>query len=159
MDWLGLLVWGFWAIAAMTSIEAAARWLNLTRMSTPVLLGSAVSSDRDRATLWGTLIHAGFGWTFAALYALGFLAAGSSDWWIGLLMGLGQAVFMYAVIFPALPAIHPHMASTREPPGPHDALQPPGFLALNYGRNTIIVVLVSHAVYGTLFALLYDVPS
>jgi hypothetical protein len=159
MNWLGIFAWGFWATAVMTIIESAGRWAGLTRMSTPVLLGTAITADRDRATFFGTLMHVAFGWIFAALYALTFLAAGAANWWLGLVLGIVHTLFMFGVVFPTLPAIHPHMASLRAPPDECRALQPPGFLALNYGRPTVLVSLVSHAAYGTLLGLLYQVPQ
>jgi hypothetical protein len=34
-------------------------------------------------------------------------------------------------------------------------LQPPGFLALNYGKRTPLVTVVAHIVYGAIVAAAY----
>ena len=47
------------------------------------------------------------------------------------------------------------MASELRGPEPTKALEPPGFLALNYGRRTPLVTLVAHAVYGLILGAFY----
>lgn len=159
IDWLGVAVWGFWATAAMTFLESAGRWLNVTTMSTPVILGTFVTPERDRATLLGTAFHFVLGWIFASLYALEFAAIGRATWWIGALTGAAHALVMFGIVFPALPAVHRHMAGPHAPPSPRRALQAPGFLALNYGRHTIFLSMFSHACFGAILGALYDTPS
>lgn len=157
MDWLGIAAWGLAATAAMTVVESFGLSLGLTRMSTPVLLGTAFVSDRDRATFVGTIAHVVLGWAFALAYALLFEAAHRASWWLGAGIGIGHELFMAAVILPLLPAVHPRMASERHGPDPTRAIQPPGFLALNYGRRTLLVGFVSHAIFGAILGALYSV--
>ena len=45
-------------------------------------------------------------------------------------------------------SMHPRVASEYEGPTAKKRLEPPGFLALHYGRNTPLVTLVAHIVYG-----------
>ena len=47
------------------------------------------------------------------------------------------------------------MASEQHGPTPTRQLEPPGFLALNYGRRTPISVLVAHLVYGAILGAFY----
>jgi hypothetical protein len=157
MDWLGILAWGLLATTALTIVHALGLWMGLSRMSTPVILGTMVTPDRDRAMFYGTLIHLLMGWLFALVYAAAFEAAGFATWWLGAIFGLVHELFMLGIVVPALPAIHPRMASQRQGPDPTRALQPPGFLALNYGRQTVLVGALAHALYGGILGALYQV--
>ena len=47
------------------------------------------------------------------------------------------------------------MASPRQGPTPTRRLQPPGFLALYYGKATPVSTLVAHIVYGASLGILY----
>jgi hypothetical protein len=44
--------------------------------------------------------------------------------------------------------VHPRMTTERAGPEIEARLEPPGPLALNYGRETPLVSLVAHVVYG-----------
>ena len=59
------------------------------------------------------------------------------------------------MVSPALPAMHPRMASEQDGPTPTKQLEPPGFMALNYGRRTPIAVILSHIVYGAILGAFY----
>lgn len=56
---------------------------------------------------------------------------------------------------PLLPSVHPSMASEHRGPEPTRALEPPGFLALNYGRSTPVITVAAHVVYGIVLGALY----
>jgi hypothetical protein len=47
------------------------------------------------------------------------------------------------------------MASAQHGPEPTRNLEPPGFLALNYGRRTPIIALLAHMVYGIVIGAFY----
>jgi hypothetical protein len=51
--------------------------------------------------------------------------------------------------------LHPRMASERQGPTPTRQLEPPGFLALNYGKRTPISVVLAHLLYGGLLGAFY----
>jgi hypothetical protein len=51
--------------------------------------------------------------------------------------------------------MHPRMASEQQGPTPTEQLEPPGFMALNYGRRTPIAVILSHTVYGGILGAFY----
>jgi uncharacterized oligopeptide transporter (OPT) family protein len=42
------------------------------------------------------------------------------------------------------------MATDRSGPDLHTVLEPPGLLALNYGRETPLVALVAHVTFGAI---------
>jgi hypothetical protein len=56
---------------------------------------------------------------------------------------------------PLLPGLHPRMVSEYDGPTPNRRLQPPGFMALNYGRRTPVVAIVAHVMYGAIIGHFY----
>ncbi|MBX6363334.1 MAG: hypothetical protein IRZ00_05650 [Gemmatimonadetes bacterium] len=151
------LLWGFAATTVLTTLMAGSQVMGLSRMSIPFLLGTMVTPDRDRAMLAGIGIHFVNGWIFALLYVLAFEALHRATWWLGALAGLLHGLFVLVVVLPLLPAVHPRMASERQGPTPTRLLQPPGFLAIHYGRRTPIIALIAHVAYGILLGALYVV--
>jgi len=150
-----LLLWGFAATIVMAVTMAASQRLGYTRMSIPFLLGTMLTPNRDRAMLFGVLAHMMNGWLFAVVYALAFESWGRASGWLGAGIGMVHALFVLTVGMPAVPAMHPRMVSEYFGPTPNRHLQPPGFLALNYGRRTPIVTLVAHLVYGAILGAFY----
>lgn len=157
MNWSGLMVWGVTSTIVLSTIFAVTAALGMTRMSIPYLVGSMVTRDRDRAHVYGIALHAVFGLGFALLYAIAFETLGRASWWAGGLLGLLHALFVLGVLLPALPGLHPAMASERTGPTVMRRLEPPGFFGLHYGMQTPITVLVAHVVFGVIFGALYRV--
>lgn len=155
MNVVSILLWGFVATTLLTTILASCQGLGLTRISMPFILGTIITPDRDRAMLWGTLVHMLNGWLFSCLYALVFEALGRTGWWLGAAMGLAQGLFVLAVAMPLIPAAHPRMVSEYVGPSPNRRLQPPGFMARNYGHRTPVVALLAHAVFGAVLGTFY----
>lgn len=151
-----IFLWGFVATVALVTVSASFQGLGLTRMSMPFILGTIITPDRDRAMLWGTLVHMFNGWIFSSLYALVFEALQRTGWWLGALMGLVQGLFVLAVVMSLIPAVHPRMVSEYVGPSPNRRLQPPGFMALHYGRRTPVVLLLAHALFGTILGTFYQ---
>jgi hypothetical protein len=48
------------------------------------------------------------------------------------------------------------MVSEYYGPTPNRLLQPPGFMALNYGRQTPIVTIAAHVAYGMIIGAFYE---
>lgn len=129
----------------------AASELRLTRIDLPFLLGTALTSDRKRAKTLGYLAHFGFGFLFALGYFAIFWAIGRSGWLLGAALGLLHGVFAAsALVNVLLPVVHPRMGNSMSAADTVAQLEPPGFLMLNYGRQTPIVMLVAHVVYGAI---------
>jgi hypothetical protein len=82
-------------------------------------------------------------------------ALGWWNWWLGAGMGVVHGSFVLVVGVSMLPGLHPRMASEHSGPTAQRALEPPGFLALNYGMRTPLSVLVSHALFGALLGAFY----
>jgi hypothetical protein len=148
-------LWGFVATVVLTTLMAAGQGLGLSRMSIPFMLGAMVTPDRDRAPLIGFLIHLMNGWLFALVYAAAFESWGRATWWLGAGIGLVHALAVLAAAMPLLPGMHPRMASEHRGPEPTRALEPPGFLALNYGHGTPAIAVLAHVVYGAILGGFY----
>ena len=155
IDWLAWAVWGFGATAVLTVILAAGQGLGLTRLSIPYVLGSMVTLDRDRARLYGIALHFVSGWAFSFMYVLGFHVWGGPTWWKGAVFGALHGAFVLGVLLPALPAVHPRMASESRGPTVVRQLEPPGFLGLHYGTRTPASAFVAHVVFGAILGAGY----
>jgi hypothetical protein len=151
-DWA---LWSFVGTVVLTVIMAVSQGAGLTRMNLPYLLGTMLTPDRDRAKLVGIAVHLVNGWIFALAYLAAFHAWGRAGWWRGAAIGALHALFVLAVLMPALPGLHPRMASEHQGPTGARQLEPPGFLALHYGFTTPVSVLVAHVVYGAVLGAFY----
>jgi hypothetical protein len=58
-----------------------------------------------------------------------------------------------------MPGIHPRMASEQHGPNADRQLEPPGFMALNYGIRTPVSVFLAHAVFGAVLGSLYHLAG
>jgi hypothetical protein len=150
MDWAGWAIFGFVATVALTAIMVLAQLAGVTRMDIPMMLGTIFVEDPDKARVVGFFIHLLNGQFFALFYAGAFTLLGEAEWWVGALFGAFHGLAALAVIVPLLPGIHPRMSSDRAGPVLDAVLEPPGLLSLNYGRETVLVAVVAHIVYGTL---------
>jgi len=153
----GIGLWGFAGTVVLTTLLAGSQALRLTRINIPFMLGTMVTPDRDRAKVVGFGMHLVNGWLFATIYAVAFQSWRRATWWLGALIGLVHALFVLTVGRPMLPGLHPRMASEQRGPTPTQQLEPPGFLALNYGRRTPLSVVVAHLVYGGILGAFYRV--
>jgi len=158
MDWSGWAIFGLIATATLTAVLIGAQMAGVTRLDLPLMLGSIVIADPDRARAAGFAIHLINGQGFALGYAAVFAARGEATWWSGALLGVLHGAVALLVIVPLLPGVHPHMASERAGLSSGPALEPPGLLGLNYGRETPLVTMLAHVTFGIALGLLLD-PS
>ena len=88
---------------------------------------------------------------FALVYGTFFVIIGQSSWWLGALVGAIHACFIGTVVVNVLlPALHPRIGTPDSAANEIALIEPPGFLMLNYGRNTFLVTLVAHIAYGAI---------
>jgi hypothetical protein len=147
----GALAGGFVGTLVLTTMLRGASELRLTRIDLPFLLGTALTSDRKRAKALGYIAHFFFGFTFAVGYFAIFWAIGRSGWLPGAALGLVHGAFAgTALVNVLLPLVHPRMGNEMSAADTVARLEPPGFLMLNYGRRTPVVVLVGHVAYGAI---------
>lgn len=151
------LLWGFAATLVLTTILALGQGLRLTRMNFLYILGTMFTPDRDRAKVIGFVVHLVNGWLFALLYLAVFHSLNYGSWWLGALLGLGHVAFVLTVGMSLAPSLHPRMASEQQGPTVTRQLEPPGFLALNYGVRTPVVSTLAHLVFGMVLGAFYPV--
>lgn len=150
-----LILWGFAATLVLTSMMTSAKYFGFTRMDLPFLLGTILTANRNRAPWLGFIIHLLMGWFFAFIYGWAFETSRLPSWWFGMMIGFVHAGFVLTVGLQIVNAFHPRMARPYQGPTPTRQLEPPGFLALNYGRGTPIVTFLAHLVYGGILGAFY----
>lgn len=153
IDWSGWAVFGLIATAILTATMAGAQLLRRSRMDLPLLLGTMVVADFDRARLAGFAVHLAIGEAFALVYAAAFALLGTAGWWLGAAFGFIHGLLALVLLVPLLAGLHPRMSTPRSGPELR-MLEPPGPLALNYGRETPLVTLAAHVLYGLLLGVL-----
>jgi hypothetical protein len=145
-----MLLWGAVATAVMTGVLQGAQGAGLSRLSIAFLVGTVFTEDRRKATLLGFSLYALGGWMFALLYFLLLDSLHLLNWWAGALVGLLHGLLLLVAVLPLLPLVHPRMASDYDSHISRPVLEPPGFLALHYGRGTPLSLLVAQILYGML---------
>src|SRR5438094_3083435 len=148
MDWAGWALFGLVATTALTAVMIAAQLSGLTRLDLPLLLGTIVTEDPDRARVAGFFLHLVIGQGFAFGYAATFALLDRATWWLGALLGLLHVAVALTVLVPLLGGVHPRVASDRAGPSSTAVLEPPGLAGLNYGPQTPIVAIAAHLAYG-----------
>jgi hypothetical protein len=156
MDWVGWALFGLVATAALTAVMIAAQLAGFSRLDLPLVLGTVVTEDPDRARVAGFVIHLAIGQGFALGYAASFALLGRATWWLGGLLGLLHVAVALTVLVPLLAGVHPRMASPRAGLASSAMLEPPGLLGLNYGNQTPLVAVAAHLVYGVALGVLLE---
>lgn len=155
------LVAGFVATLVMTTMIKMSAAAGMTEMpSFELMTGSMMSGDEKTAKTIGAFIHYVMMGTvvFGILYALLFQALDSTTWLTGLAIGVVHGVVVGIVFMPMMPAMHPRMggAVAADQRGVGIRLSSPGVMGKNWGSMTPMGVLMGHAVYGIVLALVYD---
>jgi hypothetical protein len=152
------VVGGVLGTLVFSTIAKAASEMALTRMDLPLLLGTAATDNRRTARAIGFLFHLLLGILFAIAYAEVFAVVGRSSWAAGALLGVLHGIFTSTILVNVLlPIVHPRMATAETAANEIALIEPPGFLMLNYGRNTFLVTLVAHIAYGAVVGWLVRV--
>jgi hypothetical protein len=148
---LGALAGGFVGTLVLTTGLRLAQVAGLTRMDIPLLLGTAFTEDRNRASAVGYALHFVNGQLFALGYWAIFEAVDQAGWLFGGVLGLVHAAFAGgALVNILLPAVHPRMGSRWTDATETPLLEPPGFMLWNYGRHTALVTVLGHIAYGAI---------
>jgi hypothetical protein len=149
------MLWGFVASVVMSVILSGSRSLGFTRMDISFMLGTVFTARRNHAKWYGFLFHLFNGWVFSFIYIAAFHSTGWKNVWFGSFIGLVHVLFVLIVGMAILPSIHPRMATEQHGPNPTRLLEPPGFMALNYGRRTPIASIIAHLVFGGILGFFY----
>jgi hypothetical protein len=146
-----VLVGGFIGTLVLTTMLRSASEFGWTRMDLAFLLGTAATDHRQKAKAIGYVAHFALGLAFAFAYAACFAVIGTATWWLGALLGVLHALFVSTVLVNALlPVVHPRMGTSDTAANDVALIEPPGFLMLNYGRNTFVITLAAHVAYGAI---------
>ena len=148
---VGALAGGFVGTIVLTTGSRLAQQLGWSRMDIPLLLGTAFSADRGRATAIGYAIHFANGLVFSLFYGLVFSAVGEAGALFGLALGAVHGIFAGAGLLNVLlPVVHPRMGKPWTDARDTPVLEPPGFLLSNYGRATLVATFALHLAYGAI---------
>lgn len=161
---MAALVAGFVGTLVMTVMMKLAAAAGMTHMPPMELIsGAMVSGDDEQAKRVGYLIH----WVMmgTVLFGLGYAAAftvlGSAAWPVGLALGVAHGVVVGLVFMPLMPSMHPRMSaagrgeSSVSIHGGELHLSSPGLFGAHWGAVTPVGLLMGHAVYGLVVALVY----
>ena len=154
MDWAGWALFGLVATAALTAVMIMAQLAGLTRLDLPLLLGTIVTEDPDRARVAGFFLHLVIGQGFALGYAACFSLLGRATWWLGGLLGLLHVAVSLTVFVPSL------RACTRawRRIGPVDprprCWSRPGCSWPQLRRPDPLVTIAAHLTYGVALGVL-----
>ena len=147
----GALAGGVVGTIVLTSSLRIAQEIGWTRMDIPLLLGTAFSANRSRASVIGYAFHFANGLLFALGYYAVFSAVGRAGWLFGAALGVVHAAFAGgALVTVLLPTVHPRMGTPWSDAEETPLLEPPGFMLMNYGRRTALATLVAHVAYGAI---------
>ncbi|HEV8346672.1 MAG TPA: hypothetical protein VGQ16_08860 [Vicinamibacterales bacterium] len=151
------LAGGFIGTLVLITIIRAASEFGWTRMDLAFLLGTTVTVNRRKAKAIGYVFQLLLGIVFAILYGEFFQIVGRASWWLGALVGALHAVFVATVLVNILlPVVHPRMGTPETAANEIALIEPPGFLMLNYGRNTFLITLLAHIAYGGIVGLVFN---
>lgn len=157
------LIAGFAATLVMTALMTMAASTGMTKMPPmPMVIGSMMSGDPDRARRIGTILHVGMMGTvvFGLLYAALFTSFGSASLLTGVAIGGAHGLILGAIGMPMMAAVHPRMeqrtgVAALEISGGSVKLTAPGVFGVNWGGTTPMGIVVGHIVYGIVAALVY----
>lgn len=169
---LAALAAGLAATVVMTALMTMATRAGLTDMPPmPLVTGAMMTGDRRQAMAFGAVVHYLVMGTavFGSLYGALFVAIGDASWWIGALIGVAHGLVVGAMFMPMMPTLHPRMsrsaapartgldrATVTEQPDGEVRLAAPGFMGKDWGAMTPAGLVMGHAVYGVVAALVYS---
>ncbi len=160
--WVG----GFVGTVAMTVLMKMGTSMGMSNMPPmPVIQGAMFTDDESTARRIGLFMHFIVMGTlvFGTVYAGLFVVVGSASWLTGLIIGLVHAVVAGAIGFPMMGSMHPRMEgaaafsgeTTYEARPGSLRIEEPGFFGVNYGSGTPVGLLMGHAAFGIVVALVY----
>ena len=151
MSLWGALAGGLVGAVAFSIVVELSQAVGWTRLDIPLIVGSALAEDRDRARALGYGAHLALGLAFSLVYGAIFAAVGLAGWWFGLVLGAVHAAFFGGPLTNVLlPAVHPRMGKEWTDASQTPLIEPPGFLLQNYGAGTVMVATAAHLVFGAI---------
>ena len=134
---------------ALTAVMIAAQLAGLTRLDLPLVLGTIVTEDPDRARVAGFVIHLAVGQVFALGYAAGVRALDRATWWLG---GAARPAARRRRAHGARPAAPGRPSAHGVAPGRPGSARPcwsrPACSPSTTASRPRSVAIVAHLVYG-----------
>lgn len=158
------LVAGLAGAVAMTLLMQMSAAMGMTRMPSMALIqGLMMTGDESKAKAIGTFTHLIMMGTvvFGLAYAALFTAFGDAGVGTGLVIGVAHGI-VAGVVMIMFGAMHPRMDApvsgqtevvTRH--AGETRITAPGLFAKNYGPMTPMGLIIGHAAYGLVVALVY----
>jgi hypothetical protein len=154
MNWLALIFLGILGTISFIIITELGIGLRLTRMNIPFIVGTLFTLNKFRALIYGFLCHFLMGVILAFIYYWIMLTFGWISIWFGAILAIIQAALFMTAGCTLLPACLPLMADELYGPEAGKLIEPPGFLGMNYGYYTPLVLLLSHVTFGICVGLM-----
>ena len=131
-----------------------------TRLDLPLVLGTVVTEDPDRARVAGFFMHLVIGQGFALGYAPTFALLGRASWWLGGLLGVRpRRVSRSPCSCRCSPRVNPNMASERAGRSRPPPSNRPGRSASTTAPETPAVTIVAHLLFGIALGALLHAPD
>lgn len=168
-DIVAALIAGFVGTVVMSLMMNGAKAAGMTNMPPmPLVMGSMFSGERMTAMAIGSVLHfivmgtVMFGLAYAGLFSV----LDNDAWWIGLLIGVAHGLVVGVMAMPMMPKMHPRMGQDATIDGPSSTntvqdgsgglrVAAPGVLGSRWGGLTPVGLVMGHAVYGIVVALVY----
>jgi len=151
------LLAGFVATLIMTALMEMGRRGSMTSMDIALLVGGMLTKDEPKARRVGMVLHIAMMGTvvFGIGYALLFQAFDSDSVVTGLVIGLVHGAAVGVIGMPMIAGIHPRM---RADAGGF-TMEAPGVFGVHYGVGTPLGLVMGHAVYGVVAAIVYGATT
>jgi uncharacterized membrane protein YagU involved in acid resistance len=151
------LLAGLVATLVMTALMEMGRRGGMTSMEIALLVGGMLTKDESKARRIGMVLHVAMMGTvvFGIGYALLFQALDSDSVATGLIIGLVHGAVVGVMGMPMMAAIHPRM---RADAGGF-TMETPGVFGVHYGGGTPLGLVMGHAVYGVVVAIVYGAAT
>lgn len=146
---LGVVVAGLAGTLGLTVVMLLTTAMGVARLNFPMLLGSMFTRPGPAALATGLLWHFMNGVVFAALYALAFAALSiAPSWSSGAAFGVVHTI-LGGVLLGLVGTVHPLIRKGQMPA--------PRAFGTRYGARGVVVLLVSHLVFGAIVGALLAV--
>ena len=140
MDIASAVIAGLIATAVMTAIMYAAPYVGLPKMDIMGMLGTMFMEPGTTALILGAIIHFMMGAIFAIIYAFFWTnVLGDPTWLWGIIFGLVHGIIVVFTM-PMIQGMHPRAEQ----------------LEMEMGGMAIVGMLMGHAIFGLVVALVYN---
>ncbi len=139
---------GMFAALVITGLLALGRLLGVTELNFSMLWGTFATRPDMNAWFIGETLHLFFGGLIGLAYGIIFERLRRAGPLLGVGIGLAQFLVI-GLLLGVLDVVHPGIGT---------AVEAPGFFAVAYGFDDVIMLALVHMVFGSLNGALYEQP-